>query len=112
MYALHAQPLCQHNDASAARAPRPGPTRVPAALGAFLAPAAGLRAGWGWAAASLQAPAPDHSITAAFLLACDQGACTAALRGFHAKAPPAALDQGMCMLWANTRSAHRLLGFW
>lgn len=65
-----------------------GPTRIPAALGAFLAPSAGLRAGWGWAAASLAAPAADSSVTAGFVLAGERGCANAAIRGFQAKVRP------------------------
>ena len=65
-----------------------GPTRIPAALGAFLAPSAGLRAGWGWAAASLAAPAADSSVTAGFMLAGERGCTNAAIQGFQAKVRP------------------------
>ena len=84
---MHDYMSCGH----LSRPPNAGfPTRVPAALGAYLAPAAGLQTTNGWAAASLDAPAADRSISAQFMLA---GASERAvnLQGFIAKVAPPTL---------------------
>ena len=71
------------------------PTRVPAALGAYLAPAAGLQATNGWAAASLDAPAADRSISAEFVMACGASERAVNLQGFVAKVAPHHSKQGL-----------------
>ena len=72
------------------------PTRVPAALGAYLAPAAGLQATSGWAAASLDAPAADRSISAEFMLAGGARERAVNLQGFVAKVEPPVIATMAC----------------
>ena len=73
-----------------------GPTRVPAALGAYLAPAAGLQAATGWAAASLDVPAADRSVNAEFVLAGSAGGRAVTLHGFLAKVTAMLSCFGIC----------------
>lgn len=90
---LHKYMPCEH----LSHPPNAGfPTRVPAALGAYLAPAGGLQATNGWAAASLDAPAEDRSISAEFMLAGGASERAVNLQGFIAKVAPPILATLAC----------------